>query len=69
MEIIFEKRFLKDIRKIKEKKVKEDIKKTIEEIELIIANQKDTFSIPNIRKMIKLKSYDHFFRIRIKTIG
>lgn len=59
MKVLFEKKFLKDVKTIDSKKIKLEAKKIIVEIE----NAKN---IKEIDGLIKLKGYKHSYRIRIK---
>ncbi len=58
MKLTFEKRFLKDLQKIKEKEVKLKIKE-------IITNLKDCDFFSEIPSIKKIKGYVNFYRIRI----
>lgn len=58
MEIFFEESFEKDLRKIKDKKIKVKLKQIIEEI-------KQARDMQNIRNLKKLQNYKTYYRIRI----
>ncbi|BBO17410.1 type II toxin-antitoxin system RelE/ParE family toxin [Candidatus Brocadia pituitae] len=58
MEIFFEESFEKDLRKIKDKKIKVKLKQIIEEI-------KQARDMHNIRNLKKLQNYKTYYRIRI----
>ena len=58
METIFLKRFLKDISKIEDSQLKNEIIEIIEAVQ----NADNQFDIPNIKKM---KGYKSAFRIRV----
>jgi len=65
MEIIYEQRFLKDIRKIKNTKILRQLQDKVESVEEIVQEQEDNDSIPNITGMTKLQGHDHYYRIRV----
>lgn len=58
MQILFEESFEKDLKKIKNKKIKEKFKQ-------IIADIKISSNISEIRNLKKLKEHKSYFRIRI----
>jgi len=57
MKVTFEKRFLKDLQKIKEKEVKQKVKE-------IIINLEDCDFFSDITSIKKIKGYVNFYRIR-----
>ena len=58
MELEFKKSFLKDLAKIKDKKLKH-------KIEIIISNFEKANSLLDLKDLKKLKGYENFYRIRI----
>lgn len=58
MKILIEKSFVKDIDKIRDKKLLKNLNKLIAELE----KAKSIYEIPNIKR---IKGYNTFFRIRI----
>jgi len=58
MQALFEENFEKDLREIKDEKIKEKLKK-------IIADIKTSSNISEIRNLKKLKEHKSYFRIRI----
>lgn len=67
MEIYYERRFNKDLKKIREKQIKARIQKKIEEIEPIVLNHEpeDEQDIPKISNMIKMEGFEYHYRIRV----
>jgi mRNA interferase RelE/StbE len=65
MEIIFERKFLKDIQKIKDVKLLKPIKTKVEEVEEIVNAHQDNGEVPEIPGMTKLQGYDDYYRIRV----
>lgn len=65
MEIIYERKFLKDIQKIKDGKLLKPIKNKVEEVETIINAHQDNGEIPEVPGMTKLQGYDDYYRIRV----
>ncbi len=58
MTVLFERSFLKNIRRVKDEKIKEEINTLIDEIKRVQVVQ----SLPNVKK---LKRYSSAYRIRI----
>lgn len=58
MQILFEESFEKDLKKIKDNKIKEKLRR-------IIADIKTSSNISKIRNLKKLKKHKSYFRIRI----
>jgi len=58
MQILFEESFEKDLKKIKDKKLKTKLKQIIEEV-------KKSKDITDIRNLKKLKAHKSYFRIRL----
>ena len=65
MEIIYEQKFLKDIKKIKDGRVLKPIQTKVEEVEKIVDAHKDNGEVPDIPGLIKLQGYDNYYRIRV----
>jgi mRNA interferase RelE/StbE len=65
MEIIYEQKFLKDIKKIKDGRFLKPIQSKVEEVERIVNDHKDNGEVPDIPGLIKLQGYDDYYRIRV----
>ncbi|MEM7657247.1 MAG: type II toxin-antitoxin system RelE/ParE family toxin [Bacteroidota bacterium] len=65
MEIIYERKFLKDVGKIKDPTVLKRIKNKLEEIEQIVEDHEDDEEAPEIPGMTKLQGYDYYYRVRV----
>jgi len=65
MKIIYERKFLKDIQKIKDKKLLNRIREKIEQVEKVIVQHTDNGTIPEINGFSKLQGYESFYRIRV----
>lgn len=67
MEVVFEKRFLKDVEKIKDKKVIQRIEVKIEEVSSIAEahHPEDINDLPEIPSMVKMQGFNQFYRIRV----
>lgn len=67
MELIFTKKFTKDLKKIKDKKSIERIQKAIGDIKEIVIDYQptDESNVPPIPNMVKMKGYENFYRIRV----
>ncbi len=60
MNIKYEQSFLKDIQKIKEKKIKRKIEGVIQQV-------KDATKLEEIKDLLKIKGTKNYFRIKVKT--
>ncbi len=65
MKVVYERKFLKDVEKIKDGKILKRIQATLEDLEQIVDSHSDRSGMPEIHNMIKLKGHDQFYRIRI----
>ena len=65
MEIIYERKFLQDVKKIKDSVALKRIRKKLEEIESIVESHTDNGTIPEIPGTIKMQGYDHYYRVRV----
>jgi len=60
MNIKYEQSFLKDIQKIKDKKIKKRIEEVIQQV-------KDATKLEEIKELLKIKGAKNYFRIKIRT--
>lgn len=65
MVVVYEKKFLKDLQKIKDKNVLKRIQLKLEEIEVIVGSHEDNGEPPAIPGLVKLQGYDYYYRIRV----
>lgn len=60
MKILFEESFVKDLKRIKDRKI-------LNRLCLIIQEVKDATNLTKIKNLRKLKGYDSYFRIKISN--
>ncbi len=58
MNVLFEKSFAKDLRAIKDRKLYARVSQAITEV-------KHAQDVSEMKQLVKLKGYDHFYRIRV----
>ena len=65
MIIIYERKFSRDLEKIKDRKMLGRIQAKVEEIEHIVQNHVDNAEPPEVAGMTKLQGYEHYYRVRV----
>lgn len=67
MDIHYERKFIKDLAKIKDAQIARRIEAKIEEVHTIASayNPQDKDDLPPISSMLKMQGYDTYYRIRV----